>query len=229
MNKDKNLEIKLTDIHGIAQGIIDDFMSEKGITELTPANFTFCLRKAARIILANKRILKHDNPRFNEYDKRKVLYLYGVYKDLCLEYSIVSNLYGFCEFSGIPKQNIYNWRDNTNINTDNINNSDNDLNNSINDPIISSNIDTEYRCMLNSGSFDLIGKIHADNEESLFMALGDRRLNPMHVLPALNHYHGWTDVKKTEIVHTKPIDSKALLEDAKKSAPSLLTTDTKKD
>lgn len=44
---------------------------------------------------------------------------------------------------------------------------------------------------LSSQRFDILEKIHADNEESLESMLHDKRYNPMKILPSLNRKHQW--------------------------------------
>ncbi len=44
---------------------------------------------------------------------------------------------------------------------------------------------------LSTQSSHLQEKIMADNEESLFALMKDRRINPMKILPKLNKVHGW--------------------------------------
>ena len=53
---------------------------------------------------------------------------------------------------------------------------------------------------------DFHKKIMTDNQQSLEAMLHDRRVNPMKVLPSLNHHHGWSQPGVTrEIIERRPL------------------------
>lgn len=123
----------------------------------------------------NRKLLKTESVLNNEYDKRKVFECYeNIYKRICNKHIQEVFLKGFLDMTGIDKQTIYNWKDNIYIN------------NSINN-----GIDNNTGEKLSTKGFDLHEKIMADNEQSLFNLMKDRRTNPMKILPKLNKVHGW--------------------------------------
>lgn len=57
-----------------------------------------------------KRILKKDNPRYNDYDVQKVEYVYNnIYKRLCNRHCQEVSIKGFTDMTGIGKQTLYDW------------------------------------------------------------------------------------------------------------------------
>lgn len=69
------------------------------ITELNISLFKPC-----------NKILKKDNPRYNDYDVEKVEYVYDyIYKRLCNSHCQEVTLKGFTDMVGIGKQTLYDW------------------------------------------------------------------------------------------------------------------------
>lgn len=119
------------------------------------------------VIKPNVRDLLYDGD-YREYSDVKVLSAYSIYKHICLGHNQVLNIKGFLDFTGINKQTLYNWNNNSNYF----------------EGKGSSNI-------LNSQKIDFAKVIMSDNEQSLEAMLQDRKTNPMKVLPSLNHWHSW--------------------------------------
>lgn len=70
------------------------------ITELNISLFSPC-----------NRVLKTDSNLNNEYDKRKVEYVYNnIYKRLCNSHCQEVTIKGFIDMSGIGKQTLYDWQ-----------------------------------------------------------------------------------------------------------------------
>ena len=75
------------------------------ITELNMLLFTPC-----------NRVLKTDSNLNNEYDKRKVEYVYNnIYKRLCNSHCQEVTIKGFIDMSGIGKQTLYDWQINSGL------------------------------------------------------------------------------------------------------------------
>lgn len=69
------------------------------VTELNIVLFTPC-----------KRLLKKDNPLYNDYDISKVEYVYNnIYKRLCNSHCQEVTIKGFTDMVGIGKQTLYDW------------------------------------------------------------------------------------------------------------------------
>lgn len=69
------------------------------ITELNIVLFTPC-----------KKVLKKDNPLYNDYDISKVEYVYNnIYKRLCNSHCQEVTIKGFTDMVGIGKQTLYDW------------------------------------------------------------------------------------------------------------------------
>ena len=119
------------------------------------------------IIKPNVRQLLYDD-NYREYCDIKVVNAYNIYKHICLSHNQILNIKGFLDFTGINKQTLYNWNNNSNYF----------------EGKGSSNI-------LNSQKIDFAKVIMSDNEQSLEAMLQDRKTNPMKVLPSLNHWHSW--------------------------------------
>mgnify|MGYP007089107117 FL=1 len=77
------------------------------ITELNISLFSPC-----------NRVLKTDSNLNNEYDKRKVEYVYNnIYKRLCNSHCQEVTIKGFIDMSGIGKQTLYDWQINSGLNS----------------------------------------------------------------------------------------------------------------
>lgn len=75
------------------------------ITELNTLLFNPC-----------NRVLKTDSNLNNEYDKRKVEYVYNnIYKRLCNSHCQEVTIKGFIDMSGIGKQTLYDWQVNSGL------------------------------------------------------------------------------------------------------------------
>lgn len=75
------------------------------ITELNTLLFNPC-----------NRVLKTDSNLNNEYDKRKVEYVYNnIYKRLCNSHCQEVTIKGFIDMSGIGKQTLYDWQINSGL------------------------------------------------------------------------------------------------------------------
>ena len=75
------------------------------ITELNISLFNPC-----------NRVLKTDSNLNNEYDKRKVEYVYNnIYKRLCNSHCQEVTIKGFIDMSGIGKQTLYDWQVNSGL------------------------------------------------------------------------------------------------------------------
>lgn len=69
------------------------------ITELNIVLFTPC-----------NKVMKKDNPMYNDYDIGKVEYVYNnIYKRLCNSHCQEVTLKGFTDMTGIGKQTLYDW------------------------------------------------------------------------------------------------------------------------
>lgn len=69
------------------------------ITELNIVLFTPC-----------NKVIKKDNPMYNDYDINKVEYVYNnIYKRLCNSHCQEVTLKGFTDMVGIHKQTLYDW------------------------------------------------------------------------------------------------------------------------
>lgn len=119
------------------------------------------------IIKPNVRQLLYDD-NYREYCDTKVVNAYNIYKHICLSHNQILNIKGFLDFTGIKKQTLYNWNNDSRYI----------------DSKGSSNI-------LNTQKLDFAKQIMSDNEQSLEALLQDRKTNPMKVLPSLNHWHSW--------------------------------------
>lgn len=87
------------DRHGIDENDIFPSIWADIITELNIVLFTPC-----------KKVLKKDNPLYNDYDISKVEYVYNnIYKRLCNSHCQEVTLKGFTDMVGIHKQTLYDW------------------------------------------------------------------------------------------------------------------------
>lgn len=160
--------VDIDNCKAVIDSIVSDYCLDRNIEEndIKPAMWNDIIDEIHEVVFANNRQLLRDYPtRYNEYNQDKVLYIYKLYRRLCNSHCQEITLKGFTDLTGIDKQTIYNWKDNSN-------NSGN------------SEISSTLR-------FDLHEKIMEDNEQSLEAMLHDRSINPMKVLPSLNKKHGW--------------------------------------
>lgn len=168
------------------------------------------------------RLLTINGSKGGAYDQEKVLFIYeNIYKRLCNSHCQEVSQKGFCDMSGVPKQCLYKWAENSTqtynqgdivyntTNSDGIySNIDNDTTSSTKGMYTDNNhIGDVYTRDIYMGnmyigdmykggrpssiSINLHEKIKEDNEESLFNLMKDRRYNPMKILPKLNKVHGW--------------------------------------
>lgn len=112
MGKIDSQVVNLENIQNIVIDYIDNFITENNmdIEYIKPMQYNFILLNVyTHIIKPNIYILlKKDNNKL-EYDYNKVEYIYNIYRYITLKYSNDINISGFCEFSGIDRQSIYNW------------------------------------------------------------------------------------------------------------------------
>lgn len=93
------------DRHGIDENDIFPSIWADIITELNISLFSPC-----------NRVLKTDSNLNNEYDKRKVEYVYNnIYKRLCNSHCQEVTIKGFIDMSGIGKQTLYDWQINSGL------------------------------------------------------------------------------------------------------------------
>lgn len=107
-------EVDIDNIQNIIIDYIENLLINENIdiNNIKPMQWDYILINIYRdIIKPNvKKLLKDEIKTHNEYDYIKVLNIYNIYKYIVLKYSICDiSLHGFCEFSGIDKQSIYNW------------------------------------------------------------------------------------------------------------------------
>ncbi len=213
-NKDYIQEISsVEDMPIVAQSIVSDYCEIHGVEEgdIFPSIWNDILTELQeKLFNPCKKILKLAGATHNDYDRAKVLFIYDkIYKRLCNQHCQEISLTGFCEMSGIPKQNIYSWSDHNNaynyihniVSNTTYNSSGS---NSTDDNTMHSGVECNNIYKYNSGSsldkyiellssprFNFHEIIMSDNEESLFSLMKDRRYHPMKVLPKLNKVHGW--------------------------------------
>lgn len=153
------------DMVPIAKDIVAQYCLENDVDEkdIYPTVWVDILSELQiKLFAPNRKILKLDGSTYNEYDQEKVNYVYEyIYKRLCNLHCQEISLKGFIDMVGISKQTFYNW------------------------------IDGSSEAGLRASRIDLHEKIMADNEESLFNLMKDRRNNPMKYLPKLNKVHHW--------------------------------------
>lgn len=93
------------DRHNIDENDIFPSIWADIITELNISLFSPC-----------NRVLKTDSNLNNEYDKRKVEYVYNnIYKRLCNSHCQEVTIKGFIDMSGIGKQTLYDWQINSGL------------------------------------------------------------------------------------------------------------------
>lgn len=93
------------DRHNIDENDIFPSIWADIITELNISLFSPC-----------NRVLKTDSNLNNEYDKRKVEYVYNnIYKRLCNSHCQEVTIKGFIDMSGIGKQTLYDWQVNSGL------------------------------------------------------------------------------------------------------------------
>lgn len=87
------------DRHNIDENDIFPSIWADIITELNIVLFTPC-----------NKVMKKDNPMYNDYDIGKVEYVYNnIYKRLCNSHCQEVTLKGFTDMTGIGKQTLYDW------------------------------------------------------------------------------------------------------------------------
>lgn len=112
MNNTVIQDVNMDNIKNIMNDIVSDYCIQNDIDQnnIHPLVWNDILLEINDVIFRrNKTLLKFEPNINNAYDKEKVLYVYGLYKRLCLKHEKVINLKGFQDLVGIDNQTLYDW------------------------------------------------------------------------------------------------------------------------
>ena len=104
---------QLNDIRLVCEDIIQNCLYELGYKDfnyIRPLQWNYILMEIQRIIFKNNPLILHVNDRINnQYDYKKVLAIYYLFKSLSSKYNQEINRNRFLYFTGIDSQCLYNW------------------------------------------------------------------------------------------------------------------------
>ena len=104
---------QLNDIRLVCEDIIQNCLYElgyKNFNYIRPLQWNYILMEIQRIIFKNNPLILHVNDRINnQYDYKKVLAIYCLFKSLSSKYNQEINRNRFLYFTGIDSQCLYNW------------------------------------------------------------------------------------------------------------------------
>ena len=106
-------EEQLNIIKNVCEDIIQNTLMDLGYTDfnyIKPLQWNYVLMEIYDKVFKKNPLILHVNDRLNnQYDYRKVLAIYNIFKSLCTKYNQEINQNRFLYFSGIDKQSLYNW------------------------------------------------------------------------------------------------------------------------
>ena len=106
-------EEQLNIIKNVCEDIIQNTLIDLGYTDFSyikPLQWNYVLMEIYDKVFKKNPLILHVNDRLNnQYDYRKVLAIYNIFKSLCTKYNQEINQNRFLYFSGIDKQSLYNW------------------------------------------------------------------------------------------------------------------------
>ena len=109
-------EEQLNTIRNVCEDIIQNTLIELGYTDFSyikPLQWNYVLMEIYDKVFKKNPLILHVNDRLNnQYDYKKVLAIYNIFKSLCTKYNQEINQNRFLYFSGIDKQSLYNWDNN---------------------------------------------------------------------------------------------------------------------
>ena len=101
------------DMPKVASDIVSNYCAIKGIEEndIPPQIWNDIIDELyIKLFKPCNRLLKTDNNLYNQYDVKKVEYIYiNIYKRLCNSHCQEVSQKGFLDMSGIGKQTLYDW------------------------------------------------------------------------------------------------------------------------
>ena len=104
---------QLNDIRLVCEDIIQNCLYELGYKDFSyirPLQWNYILMEIQRIIFKNNPLILHVNDRINnQYDYKKVLAIYYLFKSLSSKYNQEINRNRFLYFTGIDSETLYNW------------------------------------------------------------------------------------------------------------------------
>ena len=104
---------QLNDIRLVCEDIIQNCLYELGYKDfnyIRPLQWNYILMEIQRIIFKNNPLILHVNNRINnQYDYKKVLAIYYLFKSLSSKYNQEINRNRFLYFTGIDSETLYNW------------------------------------------------------------------------------------------------------------------------
>ena len=104
---------QLNDIRLVCEDIIQNCLYELGYKDFSyirPLQWNYILMEIQRIIFKNNPLILHVNDRINnQYDYKKVLAIYCLFKSLSSKYNQEINRNRFLYFTGIDSETLYNW------------------------------------------------------------------------------------------------------------------------
>lgn len=104
---------QLNDIRLVCEDIIQNCLYELGYKDfnyIRPLQWNYILMEIQRIIFKNNPLILHVNDRINnQYDYKKVLAIYYLFKSLSSKYNQEINRNRFLYFTGIDSETLYNW------------------------------------------------------------------------------------------------------------------------
>lgn len=109
-------EEQLNIIKNVCEDIIQNTLIDLGYTDFSyikPLQWNYVLMEIYDKVFKKNPLILHVNDRLNnQYDYKKVLAIYNIFKSLCTKYNQEINQNRFLYFSGIDKQSLYNWDNN---------------------------------------------------------------------------------------------------------------------
>lgn len=101
------------DMRIVASDIVTDYCNRHNIDEndIYPSIWADIITELNIVLFAPcNRVIKKDNPLYNDYDISKVEYVYNnIYKRLCNSHCQEVTIKGFTDMVGIGKQTLYDW------------------------------------------------------------------------------------------------------------------------
>lgn len=106
-------EEQLNTIKNVCEDIIQNTLIDLGyenFSYIKPLQWNYVLMEIYDKVFKKNPLILHVNDRLNnQYDYKKVLAIYNIFKSLCTKYNQEINQNRFLYFSGIDKQSLYNW------------------------------------------------------------------------------------------------------------------------
>ena len=104
---------QLNNIRLVCEDIIQNCLYELGYKDFSyirPLQWNYILMEIQRIIFKDNPLILHVNNRINnQYDYKKVLAIYYLFKSLSSKYNQEINRNRFLYFTGIDSETLYNW------------------------------------------------------------------------------------------------------------------------